>query len=114
MKPHYFLYFLLICLFSCGKKGSKTVTSTSPSGEATISIHGTKTPMDPWTTVIVAEGYGHKDSVTTEIYSDDLNDSTVKITWSDKNQAVINFSQTDGVNRKLAVEISPKMLKVGE
>lgn len=89
----------LLLLSACNKEHSKKVVSESPDNLVKVEVFGTKAFLDPWKTNIVIAGYGNQDTLTTEIYSDELSDKTVKINWNGKDAADIIIAQTDGTNR---------------
>lgn len=104
----------ILLLTSCETDRSETIISRNSDNSASIKVYGYKTPLDPWQTILVVEGFGQKDSASTEIYADELNSSVVNIAWNSENQATVSFTQTDNTNRVLNVEISPALLRISE
>ena len=61
--------------------------------------------MDPFMTNIVVTGNDMSDTLITEIFASDLNEETVKFAWSDNENCIITFKQSDG-DRSMSVSFA--------
>lgn len=95
------LIFTTIVVFfsSCNQEKSEHIKSSSPDDLISVEIFGSRTVMEPWTTNIVIAGLGNQDTLTTEVYADELSAKTVNINWMEKDAADISITQTDGTKR---------------
>lgn len=101
-------------LSGCSKEHSEKVVSESPDKLVKVEVFGSKAFLDPWKTNIVIAGYGNQDTLTTEIYSDELSDKTVKIDWKSQDAADIIIAQTDGTNRTFHLLLNENKYSLSE
>ncbi|MBS1619858.1 MAG: hypothetical protein JST76_15165 [Bacteroidetes bacterium] len=99
---------VLLGLASCGQPKDVKMVKSSPDGKVTLTITGRKaSALDPFqVSMSVRAGDIPEGSLTFEIAADDLNDSNVRLDWSDPQHAVITFTQRDGEPRIFTLAVS--------
>lgn len=99
---------ILLFLVSCGQPKDVTFIRKSPDGSCTITITGRKaSSLDPYQVSLgVRAGDIPEGSLNFEIYADQLDDSNIRIDWSDQQHAIITFTQRDGEPRVFTLAVS--------
>ncbi len=99
---------LLLFVASCSQPRDVTLTRTSPDSKTHLTITGKKaSALDPFqVTLAVKSGDIPEGSLNFEVAADDLNDTNVRVDWSDAQHAVITFTQRDGEPRIFTLSVS--------
>jgi hypothetical protein len=108
------VFLLTILFFACGMKETAQTSSTSPDGNSTITISGTKNFGDPWQAAIKINAFKQEQQVTTEIYADGLSEKNIKFNWFDSNHCIITISQQDNTTRTFGVDVSEQKIGLKE
>ena len=95
-------------MFACSSPKDVKLEKTSPDGATHITISGKKaTALDPYqVSLAVKSGDIPEGSLNFEVAADDLNDSNVRVDWSDAQHGVITFTQRDGEPRTFVLSVS--------
>jgi archaellum component FlaG (FlaF/FlaG flagellin family) len=96
----------LIFAIACDSVKSKELITSSADSSYQIKVSGIKPiALDPFTAEIIINGNNRSDTLMTQIYASELNEETVRFTWSDSTNCLITFKQTDG-EKKMEVSFS--------
>jgi hypothetical protein len=110
-----FIFAALLTLSACGGGENFDYVSTSPSGDATVTLKGTKNNFaDPYMVNINIKGYGQNETVGREIYAGNLSTENVSVVWSDDHNCIITFLQQDDTKVKMAVTVGEEGLQLQE
>ncbi|MBS1686796.1 MAG: hypothetical protein JSS76_18810 [Bacteroidetes bacterium] len=99
---------LLLGLGSCGQPKDVKMVRSSADGKVIVTITARKaSALDPFqVSMAVRAGDIPEGSLNFEVAADDLNDSNVRVEWSDPQHAVITFTQRDGEPRIFTLTVS--------
>ncbi len=104
--------FCVLLLFSC-KAEIKTVTYTSPEKSVELNFTGKRsTSLDPWMVSINVVGYGHDETISTELYSNDISKEVIVVVWENENKASLVLKQRDGENKNMSLSINKDMVQL--
>lgn len=99
---------LLFMLASCSQPKDVKLTKLSPDSKTVVTITGKKaSALDPYqVSLAVHSGDIPEGSLNFEVYADDLNNSNVRLDWSDAQHGVVTFTQRDGDPRVFTIAVS--------
>ena len=111
---HLILLHLLLFLASCGSPKTSTLVKTTQDGKTTITISGKKQmSLSPFSvTMTVKSGDIPEGSLLFEIVADDINDSNVRVDWSDAQHGMITFTQRDNAQKIFSITVSDTQVLV--
>lgn len=94
---HLVLFLLLFPLLSCNPRKSEILQAQSGDKELKIQVWGEQAFLfEPWK-VFVATDYGlEKDTVSTELHTDDVDAGSVQFEWEGNRTCIVNLKHQDG------------------
>lgn len=101
------LFFAVLTVFlmlatSCGEARIDTLTSTSPDGDKTMTITGSKnSPLAPIMVSFLVKVKNGEVVFATEFASNELSDETCKVTWDDNKSGNVALTMRDGEDKVL-------------
>lgn len=100
---------------ACSGEKKARISSKCPTGDNEIVISGSKINFaEPWLTSFIVKGGDTLMAPTTQIFSKDISPEFVKISWKGKDQALVEFLQTDDTKRIFKLSIKNKLIGIKE
>lgn len=115
MRSKYLLsIFLLFCL-ACSKKESEKITIVSPDRSVEVNIKGTKASFaDPFITDIEIKAFGNSETVSTEVYAEELSQENIEYEWRSNKNLRLSFHQQDDTQRSFLIHVDETGISLKE
>ncbi|MCS6933726.1 MAG: hypothetical protein NZM35_01065 [Chitinophagales bacterium] len=110
------LYTALLSLYACSGSKEGKVKFTHANGAVKIIVTGERSNiLEPFETLISIDAYNqHKGEFRLQVYAEHLDSNSVKINWSDDENATLSFIQRDGSTRNISITASPAKFSLRE
>ena len=113
MKKYTFLLLTIVLLSCSAKKVDKKFVSDDQ--EVSLTISATQSvAFDPFVTSVLVEGYGHRETLSFEVYNNNFSSDDITMTWSSNQEGILRIKQSDGNNRVLKLLINKDRVMLRE